>query len=76
MSPDTFVILSGALTFGAPLALAIRELVVLRRPPRGAGWSGPRSEPPEPQPPKPLPDCLIPRRLSLDELRQRALEDA
>ena len=76
MSPATFVILSGVLTFGAPLLLAIRELVLLRRPPRGAGWSGPRSSPPEPPPPKPLPDCLIPRRLSLDELRRRMLEDA
>ena len=70
MSPDTFVLLSGALTFGAPLAIAIRELIVLRRPPRG-GWSPP---PPEPVPsaPKPLPDCLVPR----PRTRVRELEDA
>ncbi len=72
MSPATFVILSGALTFGAPLALAIRELVVLRRPPPGSGWNGRRLDPVEPTPPKPLPDCLIPKRL----VRARELEDA
>jgi hypothetical protein len=72
MSPATFVMLSGALTFGAPLALAVRELVVLRRPPRGGGWNGPRIQPAEPRPPKPLPDCLIPKRIT----RVRELEDA
>jgi hypothetical protein len=72
MSPTTFVILSGALTFGAPIALAIHELIMLRRPPRGPGWNGPDIEPMEPRPPKPLPDCLIPKRL----VRTRELEDA
>ena len=70
MAPDTFVLLSGALTFGAPLAIAIRELIVLRRPPRG-GWSPPPPEPVVP-PPKPLPDCLVPR----PRTRVRELEDA
>jgi hypothetical protein len=72
MSPATFVILSGALTFGAPLALAVRELFVLRRPPRGNGWNGKRIQPVQPLPPKPLPDCLIPKRM----VRVRELEDA
>ena len=41
---ETFIMLSGALSFGAPLALAVRELVVLRRDDggkRGGGsWKG------------------------------------
>ena len=70
MSPEVQVLLSGALTFGAPLAIAIHELLALRRPPRG----GPGGLPPEPPPPpqKPLPDCLIPR----PTVRIRELEDA
>ncbi len=78
MSPSTQVILSGLLTFGAPLALAVRELFVLRRPPRG-GWTPP---PPSPEPtpvgPRPLPDCLIPRPWpqETEPTRPRVLEDA
>jgi hypothetical protein len=72
MSPATFVVLSGTLTFGAPLALAIRELFVLRNPRRGGGWAGPRPDPVKPDAPKPLPDCLIPKPIS----RVRELEDA
>jgi hypothetical protein len=34
MTPETQILLSGALTFGVPLALAARELIALRRPPR------------------------------------------
>lgn len=72
MSPDIQVLLSGALTFGAPLALAIHELIALRRPPRG----GEGRRPPELAPkPKPLPDCLIPRP-SPGRVRTRELEDA
>ena len=58
MSPAVQVILSGALTFGVPLALAIRELRVTRR--GGGGW---RPDPVQPTPPapKPLPSCLIPQ---------------
>ena len=67
MPPAIQVILSGCLTFGVPLAVAVHELIALRRPPRG-GWS-PRPAP-EPAPPptplgsapalRPLPACLIP----------------
>ncbi len=69
MSPEVQVFLSGALTFGAPLAIAIHELLALRRPPPG-GSGGLPPEPPPPQ--KPLPDCLIPRPMA----RTRELEDA
>lgn len=65
MKPGTQIILSGALTFGVPLALAIRDLIVLRRPP-GGFW---RPEPPEARRPPPndggcpsrpaLPACLL-----------------
>ncbi len=71
MTEETFVLLSGALTFGAPLAIAIRELIVLRRPPAGGGWSPPPPEPTTPKP-KPLPDCLVPKL----QPRTRILEDA
>ncbi len=61
MSPETQVMLSGSLTFGVPLVLALRELVVLRRRGNG-GWR--RERTPEPTTPKPLPPCLlIPPRL-------------
>jgi len=72
MEASTQVILSGCITFGVPLILAIRELIVVRRPPRG-GWNGDGPPPPAPivpppdaspqryNPLQPLPDCLIPR---------------
>jgi len=66
MSPGVQIILSGSLTFGVPLALAVRDLWVLRRSGGGGGW---RPEPPAPETPKPydggdparpaLPACLI-----------------
>jgi hypothetical protein len=66
MNPATQIMLSGALTFGVPLALAVRDLVTLRRNPPGGGWN---PEPPEPARPAPsgggmpidraLPACLI-----------------
>lgn len=70
MSPSTQVLLSGALTFGVPLALAIRELIALRRwTGRPGGPDGSADPPlPPPAPPgnapavKPLPACLIPAR--------------
>ncbi|HEX2943947.1 MAG TPA: hypothetical protein VHO91_23020, partial [Rhodopila sp.] len=60
----TFVLLSGSLTFGVPLALAVRELLVLR-PAGGGNWR----DLTEPEPPPvagptysgKLPDCLLPR---------------
>ena len=57
MRPELFVLLSGCLTFGVPLILAIRELAVLRRGRNsGGGWR----PPPAPEPgPKPLPPCLL-----------------
>ena len=79
MSPATFVVLSGSLTFGAPLILAVRELFVLRRPRSGPGWSGNRPDPLEPRPPKPLPACLVPKpwaRREVARSRSHQLEDA
>jgi hypothetical protein len=74
MKPALVVILSGALTFGVPLIIAMWEVIVLRRNNRG-GWGpeGPKApEPPVPpmgSPPaqrpttqRPLPACLIPTR--------------
>lgn len=65
MSPGTQIILSGTLTFGVPLALAVRDLITLRRS-SGGHWP---PEPGEPKPPAPigggsperpaLPACLI-----------------
>ncbi len=55
MRPDLQIILSGCLTFGVPLIIALRELVLLRRNNRG-GW---QPDPPKPPQPKPLPTCLI-----------------
>lgn len=65
MTSATFVMLSGLLTFGVPLALAIREL-------RGVGHTPDRGDgppPPEvlPLPRKPLPACLLPRPVSLND---------
>lgn len=69
MEASTFVLLSGALTYGVPLALAVRELVSLRRDRGGPGgpddWRrGKAPVPPKPrggapEHPKPLPACLI-----------------
>ena len=70
MTSETFVLLSGALTFGVPLYLAMRELKITGS---GGGGRGPGTPDPEPIPPapdrpalvvqKPLPDCLIPKPL-------------
>lgn len=69
MNADVNALLSGAVTFGVPLAVCIRELIVLRRDRGGWGWGTPA--PPSPPPPdsepslppalRPLPDCLIPK---------------
>lgn len=70
MTPSTIVILSSILTFGAPLALAVYEIVTTRRTPPGRDDDRP---PVTPQP-KPLPDCLQPvnllRRERIKELEQ------
>ena len=73
------VLLSGALTFGVPLAIAVRELIILKRR-DGNGWDGDGHRPvaPKPLPPmdqKPLPACLIPV-LPKGGVRVRELEDA
>lgn len=77
MEASTQVILSGLLTFGVPLILACRELLVVRRPPPGR-WGGDEPPPPPPVVPppdfmpnemrlgrydvnQPLPDCLVPK---------------
>lgn len=61
MRADVQIASSFALTFGVPLVLAIRELVVLRR---GGGWFPRADVPPEPVPDPPrqrdLPACLRP----------------
>ena len=66
MDGSMFVILSGTLSFGVPLAVEVRELLVLR-PGRGEGDRDPLPEitppPPAPSaagPTRPLPACLIP----------------
>lgn len=79
MQAGTQFFLSGVLTFGVPLAVAVRELIVLRRPDRGA-WPGDEPKPPQPKPmppttPKTLPECLIPK-LAPIPVQGRVLEDA
>lgn len=66
MTPGTHVFLSGLLTFGVPLALAVYELIALRRSGDGPGHpDAPRHPEAPPSPPgrgahsRPLPACLI-----------------
>jgi hypothetical protein len=83
MTSATQIVLSGALTFGVPLVLAIRDLITLRRDP-GGSW--PPSPPPQTPPPAPrtgsppirreLPACLIPVRLPEDQVKVRLREFA
>ncbi len=79
MDGTTFVLLSGTLTVGVPLVLAVRELLELRRRDDN-GWEGDGPAPfPSPPPPpssghKPLPECLIPR-LPAQPVRIRELEE-
>ena len=74
MTPPTFVLLSGALSFGLPLAFAVRELLLLWAP-RGGGDGEPRPEPRLPDSPRPLPACLLPAPAPAP-LPIRVLEDA
>ena len=83
MSDDLFILLSSTLTFGVPLALAVRELWALRRDGRGGGgWERDRAPdtPPAPRPGgvgRPLPDCLIPKPLPASAFRpSREVEHA
>jgi hypothetical protein len=74
MRPELQVILSGSLTFGVPLILAVRELLILRR--GSGGW---RPDPkPEDETPKPLPPCLLihfqPRPPAPEAPKTRVLE--
>lgn len=80
MSPGTQVFLSGMLTFGVPLLLAVRELIALRRSTDGPGGGDGSAEPGPPPAPrgtgpavKPLPACLIPVRQP-DLVRQRRVD--
>lgn len=68
MSPELQVLLSGGLTFGVPLILALYELRSLRRR-GGGGWRPDAPPPAPPEPPRggsdrPLPDCLIPKPMA------------
>jgi len=78
MDGTVYVVLSGAVTFGVPLVLAVRELLDLKRRDNG-GWDGdgppPFKPPPSPRTgQKPLPDCLIPK-LPAGPIRARELEE-
>ncbi len=77
MRPDVQILLSGSLTFGVPLVLAVRELIVLRRN-GGSGWSPPPDEAPEPGPLTPqsrtLPACLLPPYDLPPDFSERARE--
>jgi hypothetical protein len=83
MTPAAQILLSGALTFGVPLVLAVRDLMALRRGPGGGSWPPhPQSPPPQPSSGGPamrreLPSCLIPVRPVLEpEVRPRVREYA
>ncbi len=86
MNDDLFILLSSTLTFGVPLALAVRELWALRRDEgRGRGGDGRRERDPAPHTPpapapggigRPLPDCLIPKPLPASAFRRREVEHA
>ncbi len=73
MTATTFIVLSFAVTHGVPIALAVRELLVLGKPAKPG-----RDEPPPPPEslphPLPLPDCLLPR--AVVKISARHLEDA
>lgn len=76
MAPSTQILLSGTLTFGVPVVLAIRELLATGRG-RGGDWRERRETPRPPgpvSPARPLPDCLIPRRLDPSDPRLRVRE--
>jgi hypothetical protein len=82
MNPELMILLSGALTFGVPLVLAVLDLLAMRRS-SGGGGSPERARapdtPPAPGPAgvRPLPDCLIPKPVPPSTVRAaRELEHA
>ena len=84
MSPALQVALSGTLTFGVPLALAIREMLKLRRGGRRGRGDDPGERDPFPLPTggapsvRKLPACLVPvtaaDRVPRQPTRTRELE--
>ena len=75
MTSETFVLLSGTLTFGVPLAIALCELMTLRQAPRGGDEPPPQPWPP--RSPKPLPECLLPKPIGIrNPILIQVLEDA
>lgn len=65
MSPDTYILVSGTLSFGVPMALALHQVWTVDG--RGGGWpwskrvpKNPKTPPTGSEPPRPvLPECLI-----------------
>jgi hypothetical protein len=86
MTQAAQILLSGALTFGVPLVLAVRDLMALRRGRDGGSWPPPpEAPPPGPQSGSPalrptlrkeLPACLIPVRSPQTDQRTRVREFA
>ena len=75
MTSETFVMLSGAISFGVPMAVGVYELLTIPRSRRGG--DEPPPEKPVPRGPKPLPDCLLPRPDRVPTpARGRILQDA
>jgi hypothetical protein len=70
VAPGAQFAVSGIVTFGVPLLLAVRELVSVQRTPKAnPPDDGQPPAEPKPLPPgdvysRPLPDCLIPKRLT------------
>ena len=66
MEASLFVLLSGTLSFGVPLAFGVRELLLLKPGPgdrdddRSPEIAPPPPAPGEAGPTRPLPACLIP----------------
>lgn len=81
MSPDLQVFLSGAVSFGIPLLVAVHELRALRRPWPRRDDKGPGQVPKLPLPmpddgraSRPLPECLVPKLAPARTVRERTLE--